>query len=338
MKTLSKILCSLIFLVFVINFTNAQDLHFSKAYDAPLILNPANTGNYSGNWRLINNYRQQGDKAAPYYTTSTIAFDRPVYIRNEKMSLGLIYIHDNSAEFSFFSNKVYLSAAYFIKTTQKSYLHMGFQGGYVLKNLNENSLTFPEQFDMGTGQFNSQLYSGESFENYSTNYADFNYGIVYSYVSESYKIEMGTAGFHFNRPNEAFFNKKNQLKIKQVTHFYYQRKLAEKYYIKPILLYAFQNKASEMLTGTIMGVRLNHEHVSELSLGVLYRGGFMRTQDAIIGKLGFNYNSFTISMAFDVEATQKKGLAYTGNAFELSVSFNRAATDLRSTNIKCEIF
>jgi hypothetical protein len=36
-----------------------QDIHFSQYYASPLSLNPANTGNYDGDWRLMNSYRQQ---------------------------------------------------------------------------------------------------------------------------------------------------------------------------------------------------------------------------------------------------------------------------------------
>nr|MBP6456087.1 type IX secretion system membrane protein PorP/SprF [Chitinophagaceae bacterium] len=40
--------------------SNSQGLHFSQFYNAPILLNPANTGIIAnGNWRAGGNYRTQ---------------------------------------------------------------------------------------------------------------------------------------------------------------------------------------------------------------------------------------------------------------------------------------
>ncbi len=322
----------------IVNLSKSQDVHFTKFYDAPLILNPANTGNYNGNWRLLNNYRQQGNQVSPYYTTTTIALDHPVYIRNEKASLGIIFIHDNSSAFSFFTNKIYLSSAYFVKTTSNSYLHMGLQAGYVFKNLNNEKQSYPDQFDMSSGQFNSNLYTAEPMQKQFTNYLDLNWGLVYSYLLDNYKIEIGIAMFHYNKPKESFFEAENRLTPKYITHIYYQQKLPNKFYIKPILLYAQQNKASEILLGIRTGLKTDSKIFKDINTGILFRGGINRTQDAIIAQTGFHFKNYIISMAYDINISSKRNRTYTGNAFEISLSYSRPSTDLRNYKIKCDIF
>ena len=46
-----------------------QDIHFSQFYSSPLTLNPAYTGNYEGNWRVMSNYRTQWSAIAEPYKT-----------------------------------------------------------------------------------------------------------------------------------------------------------------------------------------------------------------------------------------------------------------------------
>src|SRR5205085_1888460 len=55
----SKILVYII-LMFVFNASFAQDLHFSQYFNAPLLINPANTGfSPDVDWRIGINYRNQ---------------------------------------------------------------------------------------------------------------------------------------------------------------------------------------------------------------------------------------------------------------------------------------
>jgi len=337
MKPIYKIFATIILLILV-NSVKSQDIHFTKFYDAPLILNPANTGNYEGNWRLLNNYRQQGDQVMPYYTTTTIALDHPIYIKSEKASIGFTFIHDNSSVYSFFSNKIYFSSAYFVKTTANSYLHMGLQAGYVFKNVNNNKLSFPDQFDRSIGAFNPNMHTNETMQKQFANYLDLSWGLIYSYVLEKCKIEMGVAMFHYNKPIESFLNEKNRLSPKYSSHVYYQQKLANNYYLKPIMLFAMQNRASELLSGVKAGLKTNSKTFKDINIGLLYRGGFLRTQDAVITQAGFDFKNYTISVAYDINIMSKKELSYSGNAFEISLTFNRPSTDLGVHKIKCDIF
>ncbi len=338
MKKPSRILILILFFCFI-QQSKAQDIHFSKFFSAPLILNPANTTNYHGNWSMITNYRNQGVETSDSYVTSSFAFDFPVYIKNERAGLGLIWINDKSASNTLSVNKLYVSSAYFVRISKKSYLHMGMQAGYVHKNLDFNKLSFPDQFDMTSGYFNSDLYSNEILEYSSISYLDLNWGLIWSFKAPEFTSEIGMAMFHYNTPNEAFSIIENELKPRYVYHAFFEKLLFKNYFIKPKLLFVNQNSASELLLGFDTGLLFPENKISKsFYTGVFFRGGLNRTPDAFIVKAGFDYRNFDISVGYDIETHGNKLYAYTKNSIEISVIYRRPETNVKNKTIPCSIF
>ncbi len=318
---------------------NGQDIHFSDYYASPLSLNPANTGNYSGNWRAMGNYRQQGDNIANSYSTATLAYDRPVYILNEKASAGVIYIYDNSANNTLLVNKLYLSAGYFQRISQNSYLHIGLQAGFVHKSLNLNNLTLPDQFDITTGYFNPQMSTQEYFEKKSLFYIDLNWGLIWSRKTTNLNTEIGVAMFHYNVPEEDFTNHSEKLNPRYQVHGMAKKRFLDNFYLKPKALYTLHSKANEFIFGSDIGLILKtNEVLKDFHVGVHYRGGYQRNSDAIIFVTGFIYKDFDIGFAYDLGVSDQKIIKYTGNAFEISLVFTRPETKITERSIPCDIF
>jgi len=316
-----------------------QDIHFSKFFSAPLILNPANTTNYHGNWNVISNYRNQGATIGDSYITSTFAFDFPVYINNERAGLGLIWINDKSSNSSLSVNKIYLSAAYFVKISQKSYLHMGLQAGYVNKKLDYSNITFPDQFDMSIGYFNPDMPTEELLKNEYLSYLDLNWGLIWSYKTPKFTSEIGVSMFHYNRPIESFSTADFRLKPRYVGHAFIEKTLFKNIFIKPKLIYVNQNSASELLIGFDTGLLFYENRISKnVYIGSFFRGGLNRKPDAFIVKTGFNYKNFDFAISYDIEIPSDKFYSYTKNAFEISCSFKRPETNLKNKIIPCTVF
>jgi type IX secretion system PorP/SprF family membrane protein len=335
-----KKICLLIFFVIIcFNGIYGQDIHFSNFYNAPQIINPANTGNYIGNWRLISNFRQQGNSGADEYKTTTLAFDMPIYYYKQMGSVGIIYINDNSAENTLLVNKVYLSIAHFIKVSPKSYLHMGFQFGFVHKNFSANNLSLPDQFDMTTGYFNSNMPTQESIENPKFSYLDMNWGFIWSRKSGKFNSEIGVAMFHYNTPNEKFTDIDNKLPARYLVHSFFEVNFKNNLYIKPKLLFTYQNKDNELLLGQDIGMRFkNSDNRTDINVGVYYRGGFSRNMDAVIFKSGFTYKSFDFAICYDFEIPKATISSFSKSAFEISIHYTRPSTTLKNRTIPCETF
>jgi hypothetical protein len=80
------ILTFLILSGFIGKFVSAQDVHFSQYYAAPLSMNAACTGFYSGDWRAMGIYRSQWKSVSVPYITQAFAFDHQWYIHTENLS------------------------------------------------------------------------------------------------------------------------------------------------------------------------------------------------------------------------------------------------------------
>ncbi len=321
------------------SFAYAQDIHFSKFFSAPLILNPANTTNYHGNWSLISNYRAQGTKTEYSYITSTVAFDFLVYINKERAGLGFIWINDKSSDNSMSVNKMFISSAYFIKISHKSYLHMGLQAGYVNKRIDYSGITFPDQFDMSIGYFNPDISTEEIMKNASLSYLDLNWGLIWSYKTPEFTSEIGMSMFHYNKPNESFSSIDYQLNPRYVFHMFTEKAFLNNYFIKPKLIYVNQNKASELLIGFDTGLLFFDSKISKnIYIGAFFRGGLNRNPDAFIVKTGFNYKNFDFTISYDIEIPGYEFYSYTKNAFELSISYKRPETNIKNKTIPCTVF
>src|SRR5687767_12885245 len=99
-KKITWFICTILTLAFVPERNClAQDIHFSQYYASPLSLNPAYTGDYKGDWRLMNSYRHQWRSTfnTPY-TTNAFGYDRQFYLFNENLSGGLIWVQDKSGD------------------------------------------------------------------------------------------------------------------------------------------------------------------------------------------------------------------------------------------------
>ena len=76
MRIINKI-ALFVYFSLMIKVGYSQDIHFSQNHLTPLLLNPANTGNYIGNWRLSNIMRTQWKQFSdPGYQTIAFGYDQ----------------------------------------------------------------------------------------------------------------------------------------------------------------------------------------------------------------------------------------------------------------------
>src|ERR1700752_1423563 len=139
---------TLIALLFCAFVTFSQDIHFTQYYFSPLSLNPANTGNYDGDYRGMINYRSQWKEIDRAYKTMSAGADMNFYPMNQKVSGGLYFINDKSGG-NLVQNKIFVSAAAHKKLAGFN-LHFGIQPGVVMKSIDFNSHSFPDQLNWST--------------------------------------------------------------------------------------------------------------------------------------------------------------------------------------------
>ena len=155
-----------------------QDVHFSQYYLSPLTLNPANTGNYKGDYRLFGNYRSQWRDIDKAYNTFSAGGDFNMYPKNLNFSGGLYFLNDKSGD-NLITTKIMPSAAFHLKLAGFN-LHIGIQPGLVLKRIDFYSHSFPEQLNWNTGKFDKTLNNSETNMDQRTTYFDLNAGFIAS--------------------------------------------------------------------------------------------------------------------------------------------------------------
>ncbi|TLX74049.1 type IX secretion system membrane protein PorP/SprF [Labilibacter sediminis] len=337
MKKLSYTTNLITLLLIMSNSTLCQSVHYSQFFSSPLNLNPAHTGVINGDWRVVSNSRSQGNYYSDPLNTISLSYDRVFNIYNSQVGAGLIYSHDYSEGISIPTHKTYLSLGNMIQVSEKSFLGIGLQLGWINKSLSYNHLTFLEQYDRSEGSYNPNLPLSENFQYLSSNYLDINAGFLWQHKAERYHISTGIATFHLNQPQDNFLETQNKTSVRTNWHGSLKYDLNSKVFILPQSYYTFQNKTSEFVIGSNAGLNIeSSEHkFKSISLGAYFRNGFINNLESLIFVTGLNYNNWTTFLSFDVDVSGLKTNPIFNHAVELSLVYERPSSILKKTTIPC---
>lgn len=319
------------------NFSFAQDIHFSQFWASPLSLSPYQTGNYEGDWRFMNNYRNQWKSVSVPFRTISVGYDQIFHVYNEKLSAGIYIVNDNSGVASLSVNKIYVSGGYH-KTIDRNVFHFGIQPGFVLKSFATDELTFPGQFDMTSGYFNNQLPNNETNLDESLSYFDLNLGAAWSRKFIDFEPIVGISAFHINYPKETFLPGKNRLPMRLSFYGGGNYDITSLFYLRPHLLYMRHKKATEFLVGTNIGLKFNENSLKIRSVyaGTMFRDGLNTKLDAFIGVLGIEIHQFDIGFSYDFNVSSLKVVTDKKGAFEISIIYIGASTLLQKISLPCD--
>lgn len=327
----------LFILLFLAKSLAGQDVHFSQYNLSPLSLNPANTGNYKGDYRLFGNYRSQWRDLDKGYNTFSAGGDMNFFPKNLNVSPGLLFLTDKSA-LNLKVTKILPSAAFHIKLAGFK-LHAGIQPGIVIKSIDFYKHSFPNQLNWNTGEFDNTLPNEEPNVDQRFTYFDLNMGFAASRKMGKLEPEIGFAAFHLNRPRESLLaNKKNHLPVRQAYN------AALSYYLGPAIilklhsLYGYTTKASDWVSGLQAEYVLskNAFFTNSVFAGFMWRDGFNRNFDAGIITAGFNYSHYTVGFSYDITFSELKTSVNSKGAYEIAFIYRAKSTRLTKKIIPCE--
>ncbi|MBN2664755.1 MAG: PorP/SprF family type IX secretion system membrane protein [Bacteroidales bacterium] len=315
----------------------SQDNHYTMFYKSPAMLNPANTGNFEGKWRLNSTFRQQGDLNLNPYSSLFFSFDMPVFYFNRLGSFGITALNNCTAGNTLNDKSIQFSTAHFVKISKASYLHMGFGFSLVNKSLASEGLTFPNQFDNSIGLFNPVFENNENFNSYNIWYFDMCLGAMWSRITEKISTQLGFALFHYNQPNIYFFDEDSKLKPRYQFHFYALYNVSSTIFVKPKFLYANQSAASELIIGSDIGLNILDKKLKKIYAGCFVRAGFNRNTDAVLFSLGFNFSKCSFNFSYDYSFVFNN--TYSNDpTFEIAVFYTLPRLTVDKRAIQCEIF
>ncbi|MCX7861977.1 MAG: PorP/SprF family type IX secretion system membrane protein [Bacteroidales bacterium] len=322
--------------IFTLLGSNAQDIHFSQYFYSPLTLNPAHTGKVDADWRFVNNFRNQWKSLSIPYRTIGVSYEHQWYIYSEQLSYGINIINDKSGPIGLTVNKLFLTLAYHKKIEQSQW-HAGIQAGMVFKNFSLNDITFPNQFDMTTGYFNSQLNNNETNLVNHTNYPDINIGIAWDKPMQYFHPEIGLSVFHLIMPKETYTDQNYHIAMRYALYGGLFTPIKQ-FYFKPQVFNMRQRKATDLIIGSELGYQFknNKAFLQRIFTGIFFRNDFSTSFDASIVMIGLQIKQWQFGFSYDIntsslsQATQRRG------AFELSVIYTSKSTIPKKITIPCD--
>lgn len=280
----------------------AQQLHYSQYFNAPLLVNPANTGFIpDADYRLGANYRNQWSSVmtVPYKTMSAFA-DAQLFrerLENGWVGLGAVALNDVAGSGSLTSTRIYGSLAYHQMLGLSSLVSAGFNAGWVSKRIDNSKLKYPDQFD---GKFfDNSLPTSVTLVNNSVNYMDVQAGINYAYFpQENVYLNAGYSVMHLNRPRETFFaDQTNQGRV-PLRHTVFANailKVTPRIIINPNAYFSVQTTATELMLGLNGRYDLSGGGEKQLLAGLYYRMG-----DGIVPMVGLEIANIRLMFSYDV--------------------------------------
>ena len=320
-EVLKKVI--LIVLCAVSGLAQAQDLHFSQWFNAPLMTNPANTGFIpDADYRIGANYRNQWSSIMSIpYKTFGVWGDAQVFrnqIESGWMGIGGAILRDAAGSGTLTTTRAYASVAYHQMLGEAHLLSIGFNAGWSNKRINNSALKFPDQFD---GRFfDNTLPTSVQLDRNSTSYFDFQAGLNYAYFpTDRLYLNGGISVMHLNRPRESFFTNDqpgfdSRIPLRITGFANASIKMSDDLIINPLAYYSTQAGASELVAGGFLQYNLSGDGEQQLLGGV-----FARLGDALVPMVGFEWNHIRLTFTYDATMSSLKQFNQTRGAYEFAL-------------------
>lgn len=354
MKSMSKLLLSILFILGLSIQGFSQDRYFTQFYANPLELNPALTGAIDGSYRITAGYRDQwsGFVNSPYLTMGAYGDFRFDLGRKQKRSgdfvgAGLSFISDRTAFFNINSNQISLSAAYHknLSSATKSFLSAGFSFGLIQRSLNYENLEFGDQFNGLNGY---TFGTNEIFPENNFAHGDLSVGLNYSISPTKFSsLFFGGAIQHLTEPNIGYYNRSTDLAElyeevpldrKYIIAMSAEIGFNELYSILPRIMYQTQGPLSMLNLGGAFKFDLNLHNQNALQVG----GGVRMAQKesgfgpvAAYVMTGFVLENLLIGLSYDFNLDDLVNERFGQNSFEISISY---IGDYGNSDVFCPTF
>lgn len=306
-------------------FSQAQDLHFSQFFEAPLLRNPSLSGIFAGDIRFQGVYRSQwGSVTVPYQTGSfDFEYKKPVGQGSDFVTAGLQVLYDRAGSTNFQTSNVLPAVNYHKSLSEYSnkFLSLGFMGGIVQRRIDRSKMTTNNHFD-GNG-YNPGLPDGETFVNSNYNYLDGSVGMSFnSSINGGYRDNyfIGAAYHHVNRPQNSFYQKPDiELHPKYVFSAGVKMDISEYSYITLQADHNIQGPHTETIGGVLYSYRIGADF--EQPDYTVHFGTFLRWKDALIPVVKIDYNPFAVAFSYDVNVSELKTASQSRGGAEISISY-----------------
>ena len=309
----------------------AQDIHFTQFTAAPLVVNPAFTGNFDGMARVTAIYRNQWASVTVPYLTYGASIDAPILHDlsvDDVLAVGLQVYKDQAGDANLSNFTGLLSIAYHKYLggsggDPNKVLAVGLQGGYSQKTLDLSKLYFGDEYVNGTFQ------PGTSYEYQlgllnQVKYYTVNAGISFSHKpSDKFAYTLALGANNLNTPADGFSKEKSNqvgLDMRYTGQLGMIWNLSERFSLRPAVLYQNQASANEVIAGNEFYYLAGNPEFSQYSTG-FFVGGWYRTGDAVMATAGVEFKGIRVGVAYDYNISDLNTASNGNGGFEISIRY-----------------
>lgn len=304
-KALAMITCLGIFCALQ---SAGQDVHFTQFFTNPILINPAQTGNYNGNYRIGFNAKMQWPWAiaqrtynyhteAPYIDFSFLENK----LRRGWMGIGAVFLNDEAGDGLLTYRRFGLSYAYHqsFDRHDKYVLSAGIIANYIIRSVDYSKLYFNNQWVDDEG-FDLSINPAEPYQRQTFGMFDLGAGIQFSaQVHKQLKLHLGFSMLHINMPKHSFYNNNERLGIRHNLQAGAVWQLSDRWSTQADFNFSYQKKAMEILFGAMAGYSPG-KIKNGIPFHTVYAGLYYRTKDAISPVVGYQISRLRILLNYDV--------------------------------------
>lgn len=324
-----KILLALPILFLVFN-ANAQDIHFSQYSATQPFINPALTGFFDGDYRIMGNFRMQSAAANSAFMTYGGQADVSLFknvLGDDYFGVGGYFYQDKAGDLGLRSNTGALTMCYSLGFGNKikHFLAAGFNFGVIGKSVDISGGIFP------TGVPENNNAGGKLSP-------DLGFGLNYQiYFNQRLNVFIGQSVNHVNQPQDFIFsNPQNIVSMKFTTHAMAKIKAAELINIIPMFLFSKQASHFEVNGGVNAQFLIGNYEQNKTSFSMGSYGRFSnQTIDAVIFVARAEINRFQIGVSYDLNLNEFNRASRGSEAFELSIGYIGITNFRDNTRMKC---
>ena len=311
----------------------AQDIPMTQFLAAPLVLNPAMTGNVMpDDMRFSVNFRSVPSTVFfDPYVTGIASFDiaalRDRLPVGDAIGFGMVGIWNRSPSGGAQDITAGVSLAYHkaFGLEQLQHISLGVQGYMIQKNLELDKLTYKDFY--GTGPDNIIFPPTRQYDITDLSYNDFNAGVMYyGQIGPKVKASLGYSYYHLTQPVETFFSINHTVPARQTVHFAVSYDINELFMVKASGMFQNQTNNNVNIAGAAVGYLLNPGHDPDFMQNrMVYAGAWYRFGSAVSPYVELEWDKIHLGLCYDINSsdtvpnTGKKGI------YEISVTYFRKA-------------
>ena len=304
------------FFVFLLglNVGYSQDFTFSQFATMAHVFNPACAGRAETDARVVAAYRNQWFSSGYPYQTYLVSGEAKLKLlpRQLKQSAIALSLADDQIGNGQWRNTWFslgISATKELDAVHRHRVSLGISGALLMRRFNAQNLTFENQFESSSFDFNPAISSGENLEGQRQSFFQLNSGLQYDFiVSEKLKLSAGGSALWLYRPSEALSNltadRFAKMHARFTGQFTARLKLSQDLAAEPQFFYSEQGKARELNLG---GWLVFSSHWGTGGLWETGIGCFSRMGDAVIPAVRLGNGRAYGQLSYDATFSGAKG-------------------------------